>query len=82
MTDAPQHGPQRTLARTKKGWPGLIWAVPLTAIAIAIAIWLVVRELAAGGVTVSIRFDTAAHAKADSTLVMSPAAVPQLRSRA
>jgi paraquat-inducible protein B len=60
--------PQRTVARARKGrWPGWIWAVPLAAV--AIVLWLVLRELSAGGVSVSIRFDDAAGMKAGSTRV-------------
>lgn len=63
MSDA-----QRTVARTQKGrWPGWIWGVPLAAV--AIVIWLVVRELSAGGVSVTILLDDAAGAKAGSTKV-------------
>jgi paraquat-inducible protein B len=60
--------PQRTVARAQKArWPGWIWAVPLAAV--AIVIWLMVRELSAGGVSVRIRFDDAAGMKAGSTRV-------------
>jgi paraquat-inducible protein B len=60
--------PQRTVSRLQKGrWPGWIWAVPLAAV--AIVLWLVLRELSAGGVSVSIRFDDAAGMKAGSTRV-------------
>jgi paraquat-inducible protein B len=60
--------PQRTVARAQKGrWPGWIWAVPLAAI--GIVVWLVLRELSTGGVSVSIRFDDAAGMKAGSTHV-------------
>ncbi len=60
--------PQRTVARTQKGrWPGWIWAVPLAAV--AIVLWLVLRELSAGGVSVRIQFDDAAGMKAGSTRV-------------
>jgi paraquat-inducible protein B len=38
--------------------------------AVAIVIWLLVRELSSGGVSVTIRFDDAAHAKAGSTSVV------------
>lgn len=71
MSDARQgeDPPQRTVARTQRGrWPGWIWAVPLAAV--AIVVWLVVRELSARGVSVTIRFDDAAQAKAGSTNVM------------
>lgn len=71
MSDAPpgEHPPQRTVARTQRGrWPGWIWAVPLAAV--AIVVWLVVRQLSEGGVSVTIRFDDAAQAKAGSTSVM------------
>lgn len=71
MSDAPpgETPPQRTVARTqRRSWPGWIWAVPLAAI--AIVVWLVVRELSERGVSVSIRFDDAAQAKAGSTNVI------------
>ncbi len=71
MSDAPpgEKPPQRTVARTQKGrWPGWIWAVPLAAV--AIVVWLVVRQLSEGGVSATIRFDDAAQAKAGSTNVM------------
>jgi paraquat-inducible protein B len=60
--------PQRTVARTQKArWPGWIWAVPLAAV--AIVLWLVLRELSAGGVSVRIQFEDAAGMKAGSTRV-------------
>lgn len=71
MSDAPQAqaAPQRTVARVQKGrWPGWIWAIPLAAV--AIVIWLVVREVSTHGVAVTVTFENAPQVKADTTDVI------------
>jgi paraquat-inducible protein B len=69
MSAAPDPAPQRTISDLRKGrWPGWIWAVPLAAV--AIVIWLLVRELSATGVSATVTFEDAAQMKADTTPVM------------
>jgi paraquat-inducible protein B len=69
MSDEPKPTPHRTMAAVRKGrWPGWIWAVPLAAV--AIVIWLMVREMSTHGVAVTVTFEDAAQMKADTTLVM------------
>ncbi len=66
MSDAPP--PRRTVAETRRSWwPGWIWAVPLAAI--IVAGWLGLRDLARGGETVSVTFDTASGVKKGDTKV-------------
>ncbi len=63
-----EHRP-RTTAEVRTGrWPGWIWAVPLAAV--AIVVWLVVRQLSARGVEVTVTFDDAAQMKPDTTPVI------------
>jgi paraquat-inducible protein B len=60
--------PQRTAAEVRKSHsPGWIWAVPLAAV--AIVVWLVVRQVSSRGVSVTVTFDDAAQMKADTTKV-------------
>ena len=69
MSDAAQPELQRTVAQVHRNrWPGWIWAVPLAAV--AIVVWLVVRELSARGVAVTVTFEDAAQMKADTTQVL------------
>jgi paraquat-inducible protein B len=70
MSDSPQPEDQRR--RTAAGvrdnrWPGWIWAVPLAAV--AIVVWLVVRDMS-GGVSVTVTFENAAKMKANTTEVI------------
>ena len=61
--------PQRTVAQMHRNrWPGWIWAVPLAAV--AIVVWLVVRQISGRGVTVTVTFRNAAQMKADTTQVI------------
>jgi len=69
MSGEPITTPQRTIAAVRKGrWPGWIWAVPLAAV--GIVVWLVVRDISAHGVAVTVTFEDAAQMKADTTQVM------------
>lgn len=65
----PQEDRPRTSAEVRQGsWPGWIWAVPLAAI--GIVVWLVVRQLSAHGIEVTVTFANAAQMKADTTRVI------------
>lgn len=68
MTEAPA-SPQRTVADMRKGrWPGWIWAVPIAAV--AIVLWLVVREISLDAVTATVTYERAAGIKAGNTPVV------------
>jgi paraquat-inducible protein B len=68
-SDNAKSPPERTVAEVRKSrWPGWIWAVPLAAV--SIVLWLVIREVSARGVSVTVTFEDAAQMKADTTNVM------------
>lgn len=71
MTDSSNaaEAAPRTVAEVRKNrWPGWIWAVPLAAV--AIVVWLVMREWSEHGVSVTVTFKNAAQIKADTTQVI------------
>ena len=57
--------PPAKLQRTR--WPGLIWAVPIAAL--AIVGWLALRSYMAQGPLVTVRFSTIGGIKPDHTVV-------------
>lgn len=64
-----QSPPRRTVAQVHKNrWPGWIWAVPLAAV--AIVLWLVLRQVSARGIAVTVTFEDAGQMKADTTQVV------------
>jgi len=66
---APPESPQRTVALMHANrWPGWIWAVPLAAV--AIVVWLVLRQISLHGVAVTVTFDNAAQMKSGTTQVI------------
>jgi paraquat-inducible protein B len=69
-TKTSENPPERTpVAQTRRNrWPGWIWAIPLAVV--AIVVWLMVRELSARGVWVTVTFENAAQMKADTTKVI------------
>jgi paraquat-inducible protein B len=65
MTEVPA-APERTVAELRKGrWPGWIWAVPIAAV--AIVLWLVVREMSLNAVTVTVTYERAAGVQEETT---------------
>ena len=63
------HPVERTRAVTRRGrWPGWIWAVPIAAV--GIVIWLLVRQLSARGVEITVTFEDAAQMDPDNTKVI------------
>ncbi|HTV96247.1 MAG TPA: MlaD family protein [Steroidobacteraceae bacterium] len=67
MSDVEPQAPlERTVAEMRQGrWPGWIWGVPIAAV--AIVLWLTVREISLSGVTATVTYEGAAGIKEGST---------------
>lgn len=61
--------PRRTAAIVKKTWwPGWIWAVPIAAL--AVCVWLLIREISSGTIDITVTFKDAAGIQAKNTEVV------------
>jgi paraquat-inducible protein B len=68
-TDNQSVAPRRTVSNVRKSWwPGLIWGIPLAAI--AIVVWLLVRALSSHGMRITVTFEEANGIKPGDTKVL------------